>query len=126
MEKSRKLNDVFSNSPDGSTFEIIRQVNNDMEISSNPIFTLNKIIPPSIKEYFFFDGEQLNNYFSEHSGKKINEAVFKISQLILFEDIITHLENRRSHYRKELNKVSPKAGELGQKLEILRKKFKVL
>lgn len=52
---------------------------------------LNKLLPESIREYFFFDGEQLNNYFRETGGEKIKEAVYSISQIDLFTTMAERL-----------------------------------
>jgi DNA sulfur modification protein DndD len=50
---------------------------------SDAQYKIDNLIPPSIEEYFFFDGERMNDYFKENTGKDIKEAVFKISQLEL-------------------------------------------
>lgn len=119
--KLRKVNNSLVDSPDGSLLEMFRQQGNDMQRSSNPEISINRMIPESIKEYFFFDGEKLNNYFGNNSGEKIHNAVFKISQLNLFEEMITHLENRQKFFRRKLNKASPETKSLGEKIETLEK-----
>lgn len=119
--KIKKIHNPDSQSPDGSIFEMFKQKGTDMEISLEPEISVNRMIPESIKEYFFFDGEQLNAYFGDNSGEKIHEAVFKISQLNLFEKLITHLTNRKDYFRRELNKSNPKTKELGSKIETLEK-----
>ena len=83
---------------DGSKFEICKLEGNDWVTSNDPIFTLNKLIPEDILEYFFFDGEQLNYYFKDKSGEKIKDAVFQISQLAILERLINHLKNRRNKF----------------------------
>ncbi|MDZ4171229.1 MAG: AAA family ATPase [Methanobacteriaceae archaeon] len=119
--KIKKMKEFSYDSADGSLLEMFRQKNNDMQISSDPEISVTRMIPENIKEYFFFDGEKLNNYFGNNSGEKIHDAVFKISQLNLFENLIGHLENRKKHFRKKLNKVSPEAENLGNKVEVLEK-----
>lgn len=52
---------------------------------------INKYLPESIREYFFFDGEQLNNYFKATGGEKIKEAVYSISQIDLFTTMADRL-----------------------------------
>jgi len=119
--KLRKITNSLVDSPDGSLLEMFRQQGNDMQRSSNPEISVNRMIPESIKEYFFFDGEKLNNYFGNNSGEKIHDAVFKISQLNLFEEMITHLENRQKFFRRKLNKASPETKSLGERIETLEK-----
>ncbi len=52
---------------------------------------LNKLLPQSIREYFFFDGEQLDSHFKATGGERIKEAVYSISQIDLFSTIIDRL-----------------------------------
>ena len=75
-------------------------------------YIINNLIPPSIEEYFFFDGERMNDYFRETTGKDIKGAVFEISQLELFERLIEHLAVRRSDFLKTTRGLSSRAEEL--------------
>ena len=104
----RNVPDSTSPYPDGSKFEIIRQIKNEMEIISSPKYILNQLIPESLEEYFFFDGERLNDYFKDNSGK-IREEVFKISQLDLLEVAIKHLKAKQKDFLNESGKLSPQA-----------------
>ena len=108
----------LADSPDGSKFEMLKQKGNDMIIVFEPQYVLKRLIPESLERYFFFDGEKLNEYFTEH-GKKIRKEVEKISQLELLESIIRHLDYKRKDFLKEFKGFSPKAKEIGEKTEIL-------
>jgi len=81
-------------------------------------YLINSLIPPSIEEYFFFDGERMNDYFRENTGNDIRKAVFKISQMELFETLIEHLGARRRDFLKEAKGLSSKAQELKEELEL--------
>jgi len=109
--------DSLSKSRDGSTFEMVQQINNDMVEIKEPEYILSRLIPESIEEYFFFDGERLNDYFRAKSGEKIHEAVFKISQLGLLENAIGHLENKKKDFRRTASKLGSKAEEIREELE---------
>lgn len=115
--KMIKLKDPLSNSPDGSTFRMIQQVEKDMVDTKDPEYVLNRLIPESIEEYFFFDGERLNDYFRATSGEKIREAVFKISQLGLLENAIEHLENKKKDFVRRAGKLGSKAEEIREELD---------
>ena len=110
---------------DGTIFEICKFDGHDWETSNDPIFTLNKLIPQEILEYFFFDGEQLNYYFKDKSGEKIKDAVFQISQLTILERLIDHLKNRRTDFRKKLKDSNPKAERIAEELELMEKSLTV-
>jgi DNA sulfur modification protein DndD len=42
---------------------------------------VDKYMPERIREYFYFDGEQLNSYFISARKGKVKEAIFAISQV---------------------------------------------
>lgn len=81
-------------------------------------YIINNRIPPSIEEYFFFDGERMDDYFKENTGKDIRDAVFQISQLELFEKLIEHLTARRNDFLKTARGLSSKEEELTQLLQL--------
>jgi DNA sulfur modification protein DndD len=88
-------------------------------------YLINNMIPPSIEEYFFFDGERMDDYFKENTGKDIRSAVFQISQLELFEKLIEHLGARRTSFLKEARGFSPKAEEKRQFIEVHTRSLEV-
>lgn len=81
-------------------------------------FIINSQVPPSIEEYFFFDGERMDDYFKENTGKDIRNAVFQISQLELFEKLIDHLTARRIDFLKTARGLSSKAEEINGFLDL--------
>lgn len=121
------VRDPLSSSSDGATFMMIQQIKKDMVDVKDPEYVLNRLIPESIEEYFFFDGEKLNDYFRATSGEKIREAVFKISQLGLLENAIDHLENKKKDFVGRAGKLGSKAEEIREALnesDKLRKEYK--
>lgn len=113
--------DLTSKANDWSTIEIIRLIKKDMEPVKDPEFIIQKHIPEKIEEYFFFDGERLDDYFKEASGKKIAEAVYKISQIELFDRIIEHLKTIESDSVREQKNLSPKIKEIQDKIDSYQK-----
>ena len=113
-----------SKAPDKSTFVLLRPIGRDMKPVDSPEFVLNSMIPQSIEEYFFFDGERLNEYFTDTptvSLQKIREAVFKISQIDLLSNLITHLSKRKDDRLRILSKSSPKAKQVQESLDMWKK-----
>lgn len=121
----KSIPDTLSTFPDGSKFEILRQIKEEMVLVESPIYVLNRLIPESLEEYFFFDGERLNDYFMENSGEKIKAEVFKISQLNLLETTIEHLKNKKNEYLKDSSKLNSKAEGIGEKIEVLRHSLEI-
>lgn len=90
-------------------------------IDSDAQYVINNLIPESLEEYFFFDGERMDLYFREKSHKEIKEAVFQISQLEMLDVVIDHLGARRSILVKAAKGLSPKVKELQEKIEIYQR-----
>lgn len=84
-----------------------------------PSRLVDKIAPQKIKNYFFFDGEVLENYFQASSSKKIRESIFNISNLDLLDSIEGRLEKILDEYRKESRRINPENEELVKEIEDL-------
>jgi len=84
---------------------------------SDAQYKIDNLIPPSIEEYFFFDGERMNDYFKENTGKDIKKAVFKISQLELFEKLIEHLSTRKTDFLRTAKGLNPRTAEIRDMLD---------
>ncbi|MGD0202849.1 MAG: AAA family ATPase [Candidatus Bathyarchaeia archaeon] len=81
-------------------------------------YQIKNLIPPSLEEYFFFDGERMNDYFRDNTGKDIQKAVFKISQLGLFDDLIRHLTARKNEFLRAAKDLDSKGKELQEFIEL--------
>ena len=57
-----EINDMKSKSSDGSTLMMFVWVEKDFIEVSDPEIQINQRLPESVEEYFFFDGEKLNDY----------------------------------------------------------------
>lgn len=78
---------------------------------------VNRFVPKNIREYFLFDGERLDNYFKDVTGKKIQNAISGISQIDLLISLENRLKNISSHYRKEIGKNNPDLDTIRKELE---------
>jgi len=86
---------------------------------------VNSLIPSSIEEYFFFDGERMDDYFKETTSKEIKKAVFKISQLELIEEVIKHLAARKNDFLKDARGLSSKAEEKRELIQLHTRSLEV-
>jgi len=98
------------------------QVNRDMvEIEYSNIL-LNRILPFEIKNFFFFDGERLDEFFTKENTYKIRDAIFDVSQLTILENSIDHLENTIKKLRSQIkDEVNPRIKELKLGIEQVEK-----
>ncbi|MHC1572700.1 MAG: AAA family ATPase [Methanosarcinales archaeon] len=79
---------------------------------------VERFVPERIREFFFFDGERLDNYFREATGQNIRHAVFQISQIDLLETRVERkLKEILKDLRKEAGKVNPRIEEARTELE---------
>lgn len=77
---------------------------------------VNRFIPENIRQYFFFDGEQLNNYFAAHTCEHIKNSIYRISQV----DILTRIHDRlKKIIRSKEKSLNPADRELQQLLQDL-------
>jgi len=81
-------------------------------------YIIDNLIPPFIEEYFFFDGERMDDYFKENTGRDIRSAVFQISQLELFEKMIQHLTARKNDFLKAAKGLSSKAEQIRELIQL--------
>lgn len=80
---------------------------------------INRYLPESIREYFFFDGEHLDKYFLDDRGENIKQAIYNISQVSLLTKmkdrlatIISELEKNAGKKNKDIGKLTNKKEEL--------------
>ncbi|MEM2900654.1 MAG: AAA family ATPase [Thermoplasmata archaeon] len=115
----------LSNQPDGTKLELFgyyKRGGGDVKVHfQNLKRTINQLFPEEISEYFFFDGERLDRYFKEKEGKKIKEAVFKISQLELLDRMVTHIESAQKTYLRNCENRTSNVEELEKQIESLKK-----
>lgn len=78
---------------------------------------VNKYMPEKIRQYFFFDGEQLDKYFITDARSSIRDSIYAISQVDIVTRIATNLEKVAAKKRKEANNITPKTGKLVSDIE---------
>lgn len=89
---------------------IITPVSGDSEIlqGEEAQEIINKHLPRKIRQYFFFDGEQLHNYFGKgRDTSHVKDSIYEIAQVNVVSNTYTHLKNVIETYRQELSKQNP-------------------
>lgn len=77
---------------------------------------VERIVPKNIREYFFFDGERLDNYF-KIPGEVIKPAIIDISKINYLFRMNERIENVSRGFKKEAGKVSDTIQKLQEDLE---------
>lgn len=68
----------------------------------NAIQKINLIFPEAISQYFFFDNEQMENYFATTGNKIIKNAVYDISGITKLQKLNFHLGNIYDEYTRKI------------------------
>ena len=97
---------------DNSKLRIIVEDDGNDSISRYPESFIATHLPKNIREYFLFDGEQLETYFSTSSGNKVKNSVFNLSQLNLIKKAKRHLNSVIGDFSNELDQIKPKLAKL--------------
>ncbi|TQQ85107.1 hypothetical protein EXD82_03150 [Peptacetobacter hominis] len=103
--------------------------NTNIEEGDHAKYIVDRYLPRKIREYFYFDGEQLLNYFNEDNNKisHIKDSIYEISQVNVIDKTEKHLNEFKSRYSKEISKLSPQLNEKlkeKEKIENSIKSFK--
>lgn len=114
-----------SRSPDGSGVKVYRKAEDKGMVEAGKA-VVDLIMPRNLREFFFFDGERLDEYFREASPKDIEKSVFQISQLDDFENMMDHLNDIIKDFQRESANLSSKASEIQEELESREKGLKNL
>lgn len=96
----------------------------EVKVSDEPIFTgdearnkVERFVPKNIREFFFFDGERLDNYFKEATGQNISNSVEAISQTILLDKLNDNLQKIIKDFTKEAGRLNPDIEETRKNIE---------
>lgn len=111
--------------PDGSLFELLYQEGNDIKHAFAPEVFIERFFPFNIREYFFFDGEQLEKYFTTSSSDRIEQAVFDVSQITIVEKAQKELSKIHRKFVNELKNLDPKLQDLQQRVDAFEKSKQV-
>lgn len=81
---------------------------------------INRLLPKAIREYFFFDGEKLYNYFDaqRNSTTFVRDAINNIAQVPVLNRAYEHLKKfSKEQYENPLNKLNPNLKEISDNIE---------
>lgn len=92
--------------------------NNITEKGSDAEEYVERFVPEKIREYFFFDGERLDDYIVEEKTQFISNAIFTISRIEVLNRIAERLEKTAIELRRQKGRLNPNLeSKLSQKLE---------
>lgn len=84
---------------------------------------VNKIVPIKIRDFFFFDGEQLDKYFYDKTSTNLKGAITEISQIGLLKTIVDRLCICSKDYSSELSRNNPDIERVQQEVNNAQSNF---
>ncbi len=69
---------------------------------TNPIRTINTVLPSNVRTYFFFDGEKIDNFARAEAAKEVKDAIYLIFKLEILDRAKRHLEETAKRNRSKL------------------------
>lgn len=72
----------------------------DWKQHMQPTYFINYFLPEDINDFFFFDGEKLDEFFKAESNKNVKKAILDVSQINLTNNAIEHLEKVKYQIQK--------------------------
>lgn len=84
-----------------------RVINKDWVAIKSPETMVRSLLPEKIHEFFFFDGERLDNFFRRGSAENVKEAILDVSQIQLLETTIIHTKRVRNQIVDEARSKTP-------------------
>jgi len=103
-----------------SELTVMLQTGKDIISSGSPQFTIDGILPLPIKDFFFFDGEKLDEFFKEKGSQKVETAIFDITQISILDKTISHIGGMLKDIRKTSGAESPNLKALEEKISGLQ------
>lgn len=98
------------------TFDVLKE-GNLLNDTSKDMFEnyLKSLIPPNLFDFFFFDGEELSDFFSgKNSSLHLKEAILKLCNY----DTLDLLKKQLLHYQRSTNKNSDRATEIEEEYKL--------
>lgn len=92
----------------------------------NPNIIVNSFLPKSLRQFFLFDGEAVQNFYKGSYWEKLKFGVWKVSNVELLDNAIEHVNETIKTIRKEMSRDVPETNNLEEKLTSLEEERKGL
>lgn len=82
---------------------------------------VKKYFDPAIYNFYFFDGEQLRDFFAPDRSGYIKGSIYNIAQVTLLQNAFNHVDSLRAEKMRSLGKNNPDITELIESLDEFEK-----
>lgn len=90
------------------------KTNSESRIGAEATAIVKQYFDESIYSFYFFDGENLKNYFDDEQAAMIKQSIYNISQISLLEQVLKRIQVLENEAQKKLGKGAP---DLQKKME---------
>lgn len=100
-----------------STFTVCTTVNGmfentQVETGIDAEIKVKKYFDPAIYDFYFFDGEQLSEFFAPEKTIHIKSSIYNIAQVTLLQTAFNHVEKMRNDKMRAMGKNNPDIADL--------------
>ncbi len=85
-----------------SELKVMEQVDKNWKAAPYPEYIISRILPRSMRHFFFIDGEKLRQLFENIDPGQVKESIFNLSQITLLQKAIEHLDFFKNSFRKTI------------------------
>jgi DNA sulfur modification protein DndD len=100
--KFRKTGEISVKEEEGFSVSRIDSNGNTVYLP-NPKIVMNSILPENVREYFFFDGERMED-LTRPDNTKIEDAIQNIMRLPIIDNAEKHISGIANEFRRELKR----------------------
>lgn len=121
--RSQKVNtsSAFAMPPIFEARRILESGDTEILNSEEADAIIEEFLPLRIRQYFFFDGEQLYNYFGAgQDTTHVKDSIHQIAQITVVTGARAHLDSMISEYNKSIGKMNPEVDNLSAQLEKIK------
>ena len=86
-------------------------------IDDDAEFEVVNFVQEAIREFFFFDGEQLDNYFWSDRSKNIEHNIFILSHIDILQKMKDRLDEKQRSLKKAAGKLNDDVDDISEKLD---------
>ena len=107
---------VEEKASNGETFRYKGEEANEM---------VDTFVPEAIREFFFFDGEQLDTYFVDQKADNIKNNIFILSHIDILDNMQDKFKRRESYFKREAGKLNPDIDRIVAQIQELEDSYKI-
>lgn len=109
---------MFASVPEFTVTVTPKSGDSEILVGENARDRVNQYTPQKIRQYFFFDGERLYNYFGpKQDTTHVKDSIYEIAQINVVTLAHQHLHSIVEAYQKELSGLSPDLSEILTQIE---------